>query len=152
MLGFKSNLVKGATGNNISRVAILMYNIGKCLISDSQMRLYFPNANDYVATLLHSGKFQPPYNIMTSSNGNIFRVNCLLWGESTGKRRWIPVTKTSEAELGCFLWSALEHTAEANTPDAGDLRCHGAGYDVTVMAYLNLSHATLHSLALKMSN
>ena len=45
--------------------------------------------------------------MLTSSNGNIFRVTGLLCGEFTGSR-WIPRTKTSEAELWCFLWSASE--------------------------------------------
>ena len=45
--------------------------------------------------------------MMTSSNGNIFRVNSHLCGEFTGPR-WIPRTKTSDAELWCFLWSASE--------------------------------------------
>ena len=39
--------------------------------------------------------------IMTSSNGNIFRVTGHLGGESTG-HRWIPRTKTSDAELLMF--------------------------------------------------
>ena len=45
--------------------------------------------------------------IMTSSTGNIFRVTGPLWGEFTG-HRWIPLTKASDAELWCFLWSAPE--------------------------------------------
>ena len=45
-----------------------------------------------------------PY-MMTSSNGNIFRVTGHLCGEFTGLR-WIPRTKASDAELWCFLWSA----------------------------------------------
>ena len=49
--------------------------------------------------------------MMTSSNGNIFRVTGLLWGESTG-HRWIPLTKASDAELWYFLWSATEQTVE----------------------------------------
>ena len=48
---------------------------------------------------------------MTSSNGNIFRVSGLLWGEYTG-HRWIPLTKPSDTELWCFLWSAPEQTVE----------------------------------------
>ena len=36
--------------------------------------------------------------VMTSSNGNIFRVIDPLWGEFTGLR-WIPRTKASDAEL-----------------------------------------------------
>ena len=48
--------------------------------------------------------------MMTSSNGNIFRVTDHLCGEFTG-HRWIPCTKASdaEAELWCFLWSAPEN-------------------------------------------
>ena len=46
-------------------------------------------------------------HMMTSSNGNIFRVTGHLRGEFTGPR-WIPRTKASDAELWCFLWSALE--------------------------------------------
>ena len=45
--------------------------------------------------------------MMTSSNENIVRVTGPLWGESTG-RRLIPPQKASDAELGCFLWSAPE--------------------------------------------
>ena len=45
--------------------------------------------------------------MMTSSNGNIFRVTGHFCGELTG-RRWIPRTKACDAELWCFLWSAPE--------------------------------------------
>ena len=47
------------------------------------------------------------HHMMTSSNGNIFRVTGPLCGEFTGPRR-IPLTKASDAELWCFLWSAPE--------------------------------------------
>ena len=40
-----------------------------------------------------------------------FRVTGPLWGEST-HHRWIPLTKASDAELWCFLWSAPEQTVE----------------------------------------
>ena len=43
-----------------------------------------------------------PLFMMTSSNGNIFRVTGHLCGEFTGPR-WIPHTKTSDAELWCFF-------------------------------------------------
>ena len=46
-------------------------------------------------------------DMMTSSNGNTFRVTGHLCGEFTG-HRWIPGTKASGAELCCFLWSAPE--------------------------------------------
>ena len=63
---------------------------------------------------------------MTSLNGNVFRVTGPLWGESTG-HRWIPLTKTSDTELWCFLWSAPEQTEEQT------IEKRGAHYDVTVM-------------------
>ena len=50
-------------------------------------------------------------SMMTSSNGNFFRVTGLLCGEFTDLR-WIPRTKASDAELWCFLWSAPELTIE----------------------------------------
>ena len=49
--------------------------------------------------------FWPRFFMMTSSNGNIFRVTGHLCGEFTGLR-WIPRTKASDAELWCFLWCA----------------------------------------------
>ena len=42
--------------------------------------------------------------MMTSSNGNIFRVTAPLCGEFTGLR-WIPLTKACDGELWCSLWS-----------------------------------------------
>ena len=63
----------------------------------------------------HSSDKRNPYHhrddssghMMTSSNGNIFRVTGHLCGEFTGPR-WIPRTKASDAEFWCFLWSASE--------------------------------------------
>ena len=46
-------------------------------------------------------------SVMTSSNGNIFRVTSHLCGEFTGPR-WIPRTRASDAELWCFLSFASE--------------------------------------------
>ena len=46
-------------------------------------------------------------HMMTSSNGDIFRVTDHLWGEFTGQRL-IPRTKASDAELWCFLLSGPE--------------------------------------------
>ena len=51
------------------------------------------------------------FEIMMSSNGNIFRVTGPLWGESTGYQR-ITLSKTSGAGLWCFIWSTPEQTAE----------------------------------------
>ena len=70
-------------------------------------------------------------HMMTSSNGNIFRVTGPFWGEFTS-HRWIPLTKASDAELWCFLWSAPWINAWVNNPEAGNLRRHRAHYDVTI--------------------
>ena len=64
--------------------------------------------------------------MMTSSNGNIFRITGPLWGEFTG-HQWIPLTKASDAELWCFLWSAPEHGSANNQ--------HGAYYNIAVMRF-----------------
>ena len=53
--------------------------------------------------------------MMTSSNGNIFRVTGPLCGEFTGPR-WIPRTNASKRLI-----------------EAGDLRRYLAHYDVNVM-------------------
>ena len=52
-----------------------------------------------------------PEKMKTWSNENIFRITDSLLGESTG-HRWTPLTKASDTELWCFLWSALEQTTE----------------------------------------
>ena len=49
--------------------------------------------------------------MMTSWNGNIFRVTGPLCGEFMG-HRWIHRTKVSAAELWCFLWSVPEYPVE----------------------------------------
>ena len=49
--------------------------------------------------------------IMMSSNGHIFHIIGPLWGESTG-HQWIPLTKASDVELWCFLWSVPEQMVE----------------------------------------
>ena len=48
-----------------------------------------------------------PRNMMTSSNGDIFRVTGPMGGGFIG-HWWIPLTKASDAELWYFLWYAIE--------------------------------------------
>ena len=50
-------------------------------------------------------------HMMTSSNGNIFRVIGPFAMGTTG-HRWIPLTKATDADLRCFLWSAPEQMVE----------------------------------------
>ena len=65
--------------------------------------------NNYIHRFLWDVLTHPyPFCMLTSSNGNIFRITGPLCGEFTG-HRWIPRTKASHAELWwCFLWSAPE--------------------------------------------
>ena len=74
--------------------------------------------------------------MMTSSNGNIFRVIGHLCGEFTGPR-WIPRTKVSDAELWCFLCVWINDWV--NNRGAGDLRRYRAHYDVIVMTTITNS-------------
>ena len=58
-------------------------------------------------SMMPHGFYRPQWCIMTSSNGNIFRVTGYLCGEFTD-HRWIPLTKASDVELWCLLWFAPE--------------------------------------------
>ena len=84
-------------------------------------------------TLLHISRSNKAINIMmTSSNGNFFRFTGLLCREFTGDW-WFPLTKASDAQLWCLLWSAPWINSWVNNREAGDLRRHHAHYDITVM-------------------
>ena len=52
----------------------------------------------YATASCEARKTPPDFSMMTSSNGNIFRVTVHLCGEFTGPR-WIPRTKASDAEI-----------------------------------------------------
>ena len=70
--------------------------------------------------------------MMTSSNGNIFRVTGHLCGEFTGPR-WIPHTKGQwrGALMFTLIWARIN--GWVNKCEAGDLRRNLAHYDVIVM-------------------
>ena len=63
-----------------------------------------------------------------------FRITGPLCREFTS-HRWIPGTKVSHAELWCFSLICVWANSCANKTDAGDLRCHRAHYDITVMGW-----------------
>ena len=73
--------------------------------------------------------------MITSSNGNIFRVTSHLCVVFTG-HRWIPHTKASDTKLWYiyFLGSAWTNTW-ANNGEAGELGRHRAHYDVIVRQF-----------------
>ena len=80
-------------------------------------------------------------HMMTSSNGNVFRVTGPLCGEFTG-HRWIPLTK---ARRGALIYSFICAWINGwvNNREAGDLRHHRDYYDVIVMVQTGmLTHWT----------
>ena len=78
--------------------------------------------------------------IMTTSNGNIFRVTGHLCGEFIGPRR-IPRAKANDAELWCFLWSACEKNGWVNKREAGDLTRYRAHYnDIAMQRVITRPH------------
>ena len=73
-------------------------------------------------------------HMMTSSNGNMFRVTGPLRAEFTG-HRWIPPHKSQWR--GALIFSLICAWINGwNNRKAGDLRLHRAHYDVTVMQRL----------------
>ena len=70
--------------------------------------------------------------MMTSSNGNIFRVTGPLCGEF-GAHRWIPRTKGHWGGALMFSLICAWINGWINNHEAGDLRRHRAHYDVIVM-------------------
>ena len=77
----------------------------------------------------------PCQNMMTSSDGDIFRVTGPMYGEFTG-HRWIPHRKASDAELNLILsLVCASMNGWANNCETGDLRRHSDHYDVIVTIY-----------------
>ena len=82
--------------------------------------------------------------MMTSSNGNIFRVTGPLCGELIG-HRWIPPQKGQWRGALMSLGSMSWIKGWENNREAGDLRCHRAHYDVPVMAFIYSAGVYLYS-------
>ena len=74
--------------------------------------------------------------MMTSPNGNIFRITGHLRGEFIG-HRWISVTRPVTRSFDVFF--GLRLNKRVNNREAGDLRCHCAHYDVTVIVSLQVN-------------
>ena len=71
-------------------------------------------------------------SMMTSSNGNTFRVTGHLCGEFTDDR-WIPITKPVMRGFDVFSLICAWINGWVNNHVAGDLIRHRAHYDVTIM-------------------
>ena len=90
----------------------------------------------------HNGKFALMQFMMTSSNGNIFRVTGHLCGEFTrdGIHR-SPVNSPHKGQWrGALMFSLIcvWINGWVNNREAGDLRCYRVLYDVTVMWILKV--------------
>ena len=70
--------------------------------------------------------------MMTSSNGNIFRVTVPLCGEFTGPGEF-PTQRPVTRSFDVFFDLRLNENDWVNNREAGDLRRHRAHYDVSVM-------------------
>ena len=55
------------------------------------------------------------------------------------------LTKASDADFYIFSYICVWTNGWANNRDAGDLRCHRANHDVTVIAWLTFGHTPLNS-------
>ena len=77
--------------------------------SNKWCRLMFPKSvsSNFIGRQCLFSLLLSNQNMKTSPNENIFRVTGPLCGEFTSYR-WIPLTKSSDAGLWCFLWSAPE--------------------------------------------
>ena len=75
--------------------------------------------------------------MMTSSNGNIFRVTGPLCGGLTGQR-WITLTKAGDAELWCFFDLRLNKRLSKQSRGWLFCRRHCAHYDVVVVLKWNV--------------
>ena len=82
--------------------------------------------------------------MMTSSNGNIFRVTGSLCGEFTG-RRWIPPHKGQWRGALMFSLICAWINACVNNRETGDLRRHRAHYDVIVTTKHNKAQNLKHT-------
>ena len=78
-------------------------------VASSNGNTWIEVSKEYIPWII--SLFYTKNDIMTSSNGYIFRVADPLCGELYG-HRWIPLTKASDAELSCFLWSTPKSMVE----------------------------------------
>ena len=99
------------------------------LDTESPMRSWLA-LHDFPRVLIYQESFGGV--MMTSSNGNIFRVTGPLCGEFTGNR-WIPPIKGQWSGALMFSLICTWINGWVNICEACDLRRHRAHDDVTVM-------------------
>ena len=100
-------------------------NIGNCQLFQHEREKLDKNVYSRFA------KWSKIFTMMTSSNGNIFRVTGPLCGKFTGDR-WIPLTRPVTQSFDVFFIIYAWINGWVNN-HAGDLRRHRVHYDVIVM-------------------
>ena len=124
LISFISYTSKTASSWQWPSIFLSSYLHPSYLFSCTHRTVFLRQWASYPNDFLYSGPFTMAYlsprfpslvrdhhHMMTSSCGDIFRVTGPLCGELAG-HRWIPLTKASDAELSCFLWSAPEEMVE----------------------------------------
>ena len=91
----------------LARASLYLTLVNICRKSGSTIRSWHGDAFYIIDTLRGNPSVINGFPMMTSSNGNIFRVTEPSCGEFIG-RRWIPHTMASDAQLWSFLWSVPE--------------------------------------------
>ena len=101
-------IIKGNAFRNIEACYFVQH------IEPDTYNVFIPKEQRVVANVIMTGdRFDPRFMsllyeiMMTSSNGNIFRVTGPLCGEFTGPGE-LPTQRPVTRELCCFLWSASE--------------------------------------------
>ena len=102
IVGHGRILLKKFGENKVDRR--VLYGLGMVLMMHVQWKQLNERSDSNITCHLLSSHL---LDMMTSSNGNIFRITGHLCGEFTG-HRWIPHTKACDTEIWCSLWSALE--------------------------------------------
>ena len=96
-----------------------------------------------LAEYSHDDVIKWKHFMMTSSNGNIFRVTGPLCGEFTG-HRWIPHHKGQWRGVLMFSLIYALINVWVNNHEADDLRRHIAHYDVIVMRFLHQKYSSVY--------
>ena len=81
--------------------------------------------HDVPNEMIHANQFRSHDGVIKWKH---FPPNCPFAGN-----RGIPLTKASDAEHWCFLWSAPGINGRVNSREAGDLIRHRSHYDLIVM-------------------
>ena len=111
-----------------------LWHVGPFLYMTQQWNMTLYMSRSFAMTeTLPSHRWKLDLGMMTSLNGNIFRVTGHLCGEFTGPR-WIPAQRPVTRSFDVFFICVWKN-GWVNNPGAGDLIRYRTHYDVTVMVW-----------------